>query len=77
MQLDVSIFTPQDLIFHKKVKRLVLPGESGVFEILPFHKSLLSRLVSGTLIADEKHIALKRGVVKVSNNNVTVIIEQK
>lgn len=77
MLLDVSIFTPQRLIFQKKVKSLILPGELGVFEILPFHKRLLSRLVSGTLIADEKQIAVKRGVVKVWQNNVTIIMEER
>ena len=76
MQLDVSIYTPQKLIFQAKAKSLILPGESGVFEILPFHKRLLSRLVSGVLVVDKKQIFVKRGVVKVSQNNVTVIIEQ-
>ena len=77
MQLDVSIYTPQKLLFQAKVKSLILPGESGVFEILPFHKRLLSRLVSGILVVDKKQIPVKRGVVKVSQNNVTVIIEQE
>jgi F0F1-type ATP synthase epsilon subunit len=74
--LDVSVFSPKEIIFQGKAKSVMLPGEQGVFEVAPFHKPILSRLVSGTLFIDEQHFSVKRGIVKVFQNNVTVIIEE-
>lgn len=76
MFLSVSVLSPRGLLFEGKAKSLILPGEQGVFEILPFHKRLLSRLVSGPLFIDEKSLKIKRGVVKVDQNIVTIIAEE-
>ena len=54
-----------------------MPGEAGVFEIAPFHKPILSRLVSGTLFIDDKIMRIRRGIVRTALNNVTIIIEEK
>lgn len=75
MLLDVLVLTPKKIIFDGKAKRVVLPGEQGVFEVLPFHKTMLSRLISGTLFIGEQSILIRRGVVKVLNNKVVIIIE--
>jgi len=76
MLLEVEILTPHDVIYEGQAKSLILPGEEGVFEILPFHKRLLSRLISGNMFIDEKNIPIKRGIVKVNQNKVTIIIEE-
>ena len=76
MLLDVSILSPKEVIFEGKAKSLILPGESGVFEILPFHKRLLSRIISGTALIDEQSLPVKRGIVKVDQNKVTIIVEE-
>lgn len=73
--LDVSVLNPRKVIFEGKAKSVILPGEQGVFEVLPFHKRLLSRLVSGTLVVDEKSFPIHRGIAKVEQNSVTVMIE--
>ncbi len=75
--LDVTVLNPEKVVFQGKAERMVLPGESGVFEILPFHKQLLSRLLTGTIIIDEQMIPIYRGVVQVGGNSVTVIMEEK
>lgn len=74
-EVGVTVITPRKVVFSGKARSVILPGEGGVFEILPFHKSILSRLVGGTLIIDEESILIKRGVVKMHQNNVTVIVE--
>ena len=74
--LDVSVLSPIEIIFQGKAKSIVLPGEQGVFEIAPFHKPILSRLISGILFVDGQHFSVKRGIVKVFKNNVTIIIEE-
>jgi len=76
MPLEVSVITPKEVIFEGRAKSVTLPGEQGVFEVLPFHKRLISRLVSGRLFIDERDFLIKRGIVKVDQNKVTVIIEE-
>lgn len=76
MFLNVTILTPEEIIFEGKALSLVLPGEQGVFEILPFHKQILSRLVTGILIVNEESMPIKRGVVQFNQNRAVVIIEK-
>ena len=73
--LDVLILSPEKEIFEGKAESVSLPGEQGTFEVLPFHKNLLSRLLSGSVIVDGRVFSIQRGIVKVNNNTVTVIFE--
>lgn len=77
MFLEVTVLSPREVIFQGKAKSVILPGEEGVFEVLPFHKRILSRLISGRLFVDEQNFLVKRGIAKVNQNKVTVIIEEK
>lgn len=76
MQLDVIILSPTKIIFEGKAGSVILPGEHGIFEIMPFHKRILSRLISGTVVVDEEVFPIRRGVAKVSQNKVTIIAEE-
>ncbi len=76
MVLDVTVLGPREIIFEGRAKSMIFPGEQGIFEVLPFHKRLLSRLMSGTLVIDEKVFPIRRGIVKVNQNQVTVIVEE-
>ena len=73
--LDVSVVTPQGVLFEGKAQSVILPGEKGVFEVLSNHKALLSRLLAGEIIVDDQAIGVKRGCVKVALNRVLVIAE--
>ena len=75
-KLDLLILSPERLIYEGKAASVTLPGENGVFEVMPFHKRLLSRLLAGRMIIDKKGLSIKRGVVKVGLNQVTVIVEE-
>jgi len=75
MLLDVAVLSPREIIFAGKAKSVILPAESGVFEVQAFHKRLLSRLVSGVIFVDEKNLRIRRGVALVDQNRVTVIVE--
>ena len=74
--LDVLIFTPERIVYQGKASQVMLPGEKGVFEVLPFHKKLLSRLIRGYLIVDGRHLAIRRGVAKVGDNQVVIVAEE-
>ena len=77
MLLDVSIFNLKKVVFQGQAGRVVVSGEEGVFEILPFHKRILSRLISGEVIVDQQSFPIRRGVVKMDQNKVTIIFEDK
>jgi len=76
MLLDVTLLSPMRVIFENKAKSVIVPGEEGVFEVLAFHKRLLSRLISGTILIDEESFPIKRGVIKVNQNKVTILAEE-
>lgn len=73
--LDILILSPEEVIFEGKAESVSLPGERGTFEVLPFHKNLLSRLLSGSVVIDGRIFSIRRGIVKVKNNMVTIISE--
>ena len=73
---NVLILTLDRVVFEGKGKSLILPGERGVFEVLPYHKKLMTRLTKGPMILDGNTFPITRGVVKVSLNEVTVIVEE-
>lgn len=76
MALEVSILGPKEVIFEGEAKSIIVPGEQGVFELLSFHKRILSRLISGTIVIDGRSIYIKRGVIKANQNKVTVLVEE-
>ena len=73
---DVLIATIDRVIYEGKAKSLILPGEQGTFEVLPYHKKLLSRLVQGPIILDGHTFPIRRGVAKVGPSEATVIVEE-
>ena len=75
--LEITMLSPQETIFGGKAARVIMPGEYGVFEILPFHKKFMSRLLPGTIIIDEEHFPIYRGIVQVSDNQIMVIMENE
>lgn len=77
MLLNVSILNPSQLVFEGQAQRVIVPGEEGTFEILPFHKRIMSRLITGSVVVDQRSIPIKRGVIKADQNTVTIIIEEK
>ena len=74
--LELLILSPERVIFKGRAESVVLPGEKGVFEVLPHHKRLLSRLLGGTIFVGNNALRIKRGVVKVAMNQVTVLVEE-
>ena len=73
---DLLVLTLDRVVYEGKARSLILPGEKGVLEILPYHKRLLTRLVQGPMVLDGNTFPIQRGVAKVGLNEVTVIIEE-
>jgi len=77
MLLNVSVLNLSRVVFEGQAKSVIVSGEEGVFEILPFHKRIMSRLITGSVIVDQQSIPIRRGVLKADQNTVMIIIEER
>lgn len=73
--MKVTVINLKEVVYQGNAKSLIVPGESGIFEVLPFHKDIISRLIKGEVVVDGNFLKIKRGVVKVIKNEATVIVE--
>ena len=66
----------QDILYQGKARQVIFPGEQGMFEVLPSHRSIVSLLLPGTIVIDESQVfPIERGVVKVAFDQITAIVE--
>ena len=75
--LEVTIISPEEVVFEGQAESIILPGEQGTFEVQSYHKNLLSRLLAGDVVIDGNIFPISRGVVKVQDNKVTIVSEVK
>jgi F-type H+-transporting ATPase subunit epsilon len=75
--LSVKIINPIKVIFKGEAASVILPGDTGVFEVMLYHKAMLSRLLKGEIDVDGQVFPIARGIVKVSKNNVTIVVEEE
>lgn len=78
--MHLEIVTPEKKIFSGEVYGVLLPGITGLFEILDRHAPLISALKKGNLkILKGKNsfenFSIQNGFVEVLNNKVTVLVE--
>jgi len=75
--LKVSILTPNRILFEGEAWSVFLPGATGEFEVLEFHKSIVSLLRKGNIIIDgDKEIPIKKGAMRMSGNELVAIAEE-
>ncbi len=78
--MKLEILTPEKKLYSGEVYGVLLPGITGLFEILDKHAPLVSALKNGNLkILKEKNnvenYSIQSGFVEVLNNKVTVLVE--
>ena len=78
--MTLEIVTPEKKIFSGDVYGVLLPGITGLFEILDRHAPLVCALKKGNLkILKGKNsfenYTIQSGFVEVINNKVTVLVE--
>ncbi len=73
--IEVTILSPEEILFRGQAHRVILPGEQGVFEVAPFHRGLVSRLLPGMIVIDDQYVPIRRGVMKVAHDVLTAIVE--
>lgn len=78
--LQLTIASPHGVIYDGSVSLVTLPGELGSFTVLPGHAPIISSLQKGMIKYEENgkstEIEIKSGFVEVSNDIVSVCIEQ-
>jgi len=75
----LEILSPEELIYKGEVALVQMPGEKGSFEVLVNHAPLVALLESGKIkIIDSSrnlsYIAISGGMVKVKDNQITVLL---
>ena len=73
--LTVLITSADRVLFQGTAKSVVFPGEQGTFEVLPVHRPLVSRLVTGAMEINGQELAIRRGVMRVADDVVTAVVE--
>ena len=73
--LNVTIMNTAKVVFKGQAESVIFPGDTGVFEIMSYHKSMMSRLLKGNIEVDGQAFPIERGIVKVEKNDVTAVVE--
>ncbi|TGK05848.1 ATP synthase F1 subunit epsilon [Leptospira selangorensis] len=78
-KLDVSVISPEKLLFHGDADSIVVPGNEGFFGVYPGHTSLVSLLGIGVLEVRQgnktKIAAIEGGFFEVRDNKVTILTD--
>jgi F0F1-type ATP synthase epsilon subunit len=75
IQVRALVTTLDRVVFEGLAKSLVFPGQQGTFEVLPFHRPLVTKLIAGPVVIDGRAVAIRRGIVRVADDVVTAVVE--
>jgi len=74
---NVTILNPKRTIYEGEARSVFLPGDEGEFEVLEFHKPIISLLRKGEIVIDyNKYVAISKGVVKMRQNELVALVEE-
>lgn len=77
--LDMTIATPEGIVFEGKVESAKFPGVMGSFMVLPRHASLISVLTKGKISYTQEgvstDVAIQGGFVEIKENVISVCVE--
>ena len=73
--LEVSIINQAQVIFEGIASSVIVPGDYGEFEILPFHWPIVSLLGKGEIIIDNMGFPISKGIVRFANEKLVALVE--
>ena len=77
--LTIRILTPEGTLHEGAATAVFLPGSLSPFEVLPGHAPIISALSAGEIRVveggGEQRFAVRGGVVKVMDNEITACVE--
>ncbi len=72
---NVTLLDQAHVIFDGVAKSVILPGDEGEFEVLDFHKPVVSSLKRGEIIIDNMGFPVARGIMRFYKDTMTVLVE--
>lgn len=73
--LDARPEKSEEPIYEGNSQSVTLPGVTGEFEILDFHKPIISELKKGTILVDNKAISIRGGVAKMHFQSLVALVD--
>lgn len=74
--LNSLIKSQKEVIFEGQATSVILPGQDGEFEVLDFHKPIVSRLKKGIIVVDNaKEFPVLDGLVKMDRQSLIAVVE--
>jgi F-type H+-transporting ATPase subunit epsilon len=77
--MDMTIATPEGIVFEGKVESAKFPGALGSFTVLPRHAALISALTIGKIVYSQEgnltEIAIQGGFVEIRKDVISVCVE--
>ena len=73
----LSIMTPEALLYQNEVESVFFSGDTGEYELLPYHYPVLGILNEGAIVINWKEtVTVKFGLVKFFANDCVVLVEE-
>lgn len=72
-----TIVTANRVVYEGEAWSVFLPGATGEFEILEFHKPIISLLKEGKIIINwDKQMPIRRGAMRMAGDEFVAIVEE-
>jgi len=72
---NVTLLDQAHVIFDGVAKSVILPGDEGEFEVLDFHKPIVSSLKRGEIVIDNMAFPIARGIMRFYKEQMTALVE--
>ena len=76
--MDLTIISPEKVLFTGKVTSVQVPGKAGRFEVLANHAPIISSLTNGQIHCKGENVTvidIKGGFIEVARDEVFVCVE--
>jgi len=73
--VQLSILEPKGVIWQGKALEVNLPALEGEMCILDFHQPFIVRLKNGSVLFNNRRIAVKDGIAFMRSNNLTIFAQ--
>lgn len=75
--MRATVITPTRTLYEGEAWSVFLPGATGEFEVLDFHKAIISLLKAGSIVINwEKEIPIKSGAMRMSDDEFVAVVEE-
>ncbi|MEI8175911.1 MAG: hypothetical protein WCG78_03490 [Candidatus Omnitrophota bacterium] len=76
-KIRLTILDPDAVVYRGEASTIFVAGETGEFELLPYHYPVLCLLKedSDIIIDSNEFVTIRRGILKLFKNECTIIAE--